>query len=229
MRHLHIDLLRRHDQGQHAAQIELSAFERQVEAHQRAGVVVDGLIAKRSHLGEPGQHHVELSCVDRPGKRPQPDAEGAARRPGGGDCGARECHALAQQSLRRRRVGRRAEQPEVVRHLRLDDVAGLQHGVDVGFRDRAFALAQQVEQVLEHMRQRRDLVESEHGRAALDRMHGAENGVQVVGIGRGRIEAQQDLFGSGQVLLGFLEKDGAERTAIAECGGALLHERLFPR
>ncbi len=111
----------------------------------------------------------------------------------------------------------------MVRHLRLDNIAGLEHGIDVGPVDRAFTLAQQVEQVLEHMRERGDLLEPEHGRAALDRVDRAEDRVQIVGARRIGVEPQQDGFGAGQVLLRLFEKDRTERAAVAE-GGGVVHD-----
>jgi hypothetical protein len=111
--------------------------------------------------------------------------------------------------------------------LQAQRVAGLQHRVHVVGGDRALALAQQVQQVLLQVRQRGDLGASEHGGAALDGVHRAEDAVQVVGQRCLDVHAQQDGLDVLQVLLRLLEEDGAEGAGVAEVVGRLEHGRAL--
>ena len=77
-------------------------------------------------------------------------------------------------------------------HLQLDRVARCQHRVDIGFGHWPLIFAQQIEQVFEHMGERRNLGKPKHRAAAFDRMGRAENRVQIIGLGRVDIHPQQD-------------------------------------
>jgi hypothetical protein len=50
-------------------------------------------------------------------------------------------------------------------------------------------------------------------------MRGAKNRVQVLGVGRRLVQAQQDAFDRGNVLVGLFEEDRAEIGRIAEPAG----------
>ena len=107
----------------------------------------------------------------------------------------------------------------MVQDLRANCVARFEHCVDVPLADRALALAQQVEQVLLQMGQRRDVSATQHGGAALDGVHGAEYRVQIVRQWRIRVQPQQDRLHVGQVLLRFLEEDLTERVGVRQGAG----------
>ena len=137
--------------------------------------------------------------------------------------GGRLRHALAQQGLHGRRVGGFGQRAAAVQDLQPQDVARLEHRVDVVDGDRTLVLAQQVQQVLLQVREGRDLGAAQHGGAALDGVHRAEDRVQVVGMGRIGVHAQQDRLDVRQVLLRLLEEDGAEGDRVAEAVGGLEH------
>ena len=59
--------------------------------------------------------------------------------------------------------------------------------------------------------------EAEGGRAALDRVRGAEDGVELLGIGRGDVELEQQLLHLGQQLDRFDEECLGELTEVHEC------------
>ena len=134
-------------------------------------------------------------------------------------------HALAQQRLDAGGIGRGGQRPAAVQHLQAQHVAGLQHGVHVLAGDRPLVLAQQVQPVFLQVRQRGDLGAAQHRGTALDRVHRAEDGIEVVGMRRIGVHAQQDGLHVGQVFLRLLEEDGAEGDRVAEAAGGLEHRR----
>jgi hypothetical protein len=91
--------------------------------------------------------------------------------------------------------------------LHLEDVLGGQEGVHVFGRERHLALADAVEQRLEDVGHLAHVVQAEGRGAALDRMRGAEDRVQVFGVGRGDVDGQQQPFFFGQQFFGFIEED----------------------
>ena len=66
--------------------------------------------------------------------------------------------------------------------LHLEDVLGGQEGVHVLRRERHLALADAVQQRLQHVGHFAHVVQAEGRRAALDRVGGAEDRVQVLGV-----------------------------------------------
>jgi hypothetical protein len=74
----------------------------------------------------------------------------------------------------------------------LENVAGIEEGVDHLRTQSQFALANAVEQVLQDMRDLGQVGEPEGAGRALDRMRGAENRVELLGIGIVDVEAQQE-------------------------------------
>ena len=91
--------------------------------------------------------------------------------------------------------------------LHLEDILGRQEGVDVFRRQGHLALTDAVEQRLEDVRHLAHVGEAERRCAALDRMGGAENGIQVFGVGRRNIDGQQQPFFFSQQFFGLIEKD----------------------
>ena len=91
--------------------------------------------------------------------------------------------------------------------LHLEDVLGGQEGIDVFGRERHFALADTVEQGLQDVRHFRHVGHAERGGAALDRVGGAEDGVEILGVGGIDIDGQQQPFHLCQQFLGLIEKD----------------------
>jgi hypothetical protein len=96
----------------------------------------------------------------------------------------------------------------------LEQVAGIEEGIDHGGAQGQFALADAIEKVFQHMRDFGQVGETEGSRRALDRMRGAEDGVELFRVRVLDIEIQQQRFHAGEVLLGLLEEDLIELTEI---------------
>ena len=92
-------------------------------------------------------------------------------------------------------------------HLHGQGILGHQEGIHMLGRQRHLALANSVEQRLQHVGDFGDVVESEGGGAALDGMRGAEDRVEVLAIGCGHIDSQQQLLHFGEQLIRFVEKN----------------------
>ena len=50
-------------------------------------------------------------------------------------------------------------------------------------------------------------------------VRGAEDRVQILGVGRGLVQAQQDALDGGDMLVGLLEENGAEIGRVAKRAG----------
>jgi hypothetical protein len=120
-------------------------------------------------------------------------------------------HAVGQLVQHHAHVGHRVlvdlGAVPVAVQLHLEDVLGGQEGVHVLRGQRHLALADAVEQRLEHVGDLAHVVQAEGGGAALDRVRGAEHGVQVLGVGGRDIDAQQQALHFGEQLLRLVEKD----------------------
>ena len=91
--------------------------------------------------------------------------------------------------------------------LHLEDVLGGEEGVDVFAGERHVALAEAIEQRLQHVGQLGHVVHAEGRRTALDRVGGAKNRIQLLGVGRVNVEREQQPFFFRQQLVGFIEKN----------------------
>jgi hypothetical protein len=109
-------------------------------------------------------------------------------------------------------VDGRAEAVPVQLHLQ--DILGRQEGVDMGRRQRHFALADAVQQRFQHVRDFAHVGHAKRRRAALDRMGGAENRVQVFFAGRLDVHSQQQALHFSQQLFRLVEEDLVELANI---------------
>jgi hypothetical protein len=91
--------------------------------------------------------------------------------------------------------------------LHLEDVLGRQEGVHVLRGERHLALADAVQQGLEHVRHFAHVVQAERRCATLDRVGGAEDRVQVFRVRRCDVDGQQQTLLLGEQLFRFVEKD----------------------
>lgn len=102
------------------------------------------------------------------------------------------------------RVGLRAR--AIVDQLVGQHVLGLEERVDHLRGQRDLVIARTVEQRFEDVRGVGQRREAERGRAALDRMRGAEDRREILGIGRARVEAEQQLLHLREQLVGLVEE-----------------------
>ncbi len=91
--------------------------------------------------------------------------------------------------------------------LHFEDVLGGQESVDVFAGQRHLALADAVQQGFQHVRDFAHIGHAKRRGAALDRMGGAEDRVQILGIGGLDIDGQQQPLHFSQQFLGLIEKD----------------------
>ncbi len=103
----------------------------------------------------------------------------------------------------------------------LEHVPGIEEGVDHGVAQMQFALAHAVEQVFEDVGDVLQVGEAEGAARALDRMRGAEDRVELLGVRVGDVQAQQQVFHAGQMLGGLLEKDLMELAHVDGHGASL--------
>ena len=88
----------------------------------------------------------------------------------------------------------------------LQDIAGGEEGIDHRIVEGEFPLPDAVQQILENMRDFRQVGEAEGAGRALDRMGGAEYRVQLFGVRIGYVELEQQGFHARQVLRRLLEE-----------------------
>ena len=105
--------------------------------------------------------------------------------------------------------------------LRTDHIAGAQEGVDHRRGQFDFFLAQTIEQRLQFMGHFGHIMETEGTAAALDRMGGTKNRVQILKAGRLDVERQQQAFHARQILGGFIEKHLVELAEFSSHGRRL--------
>ena len=104
----------------------------------------------------------------------------------------------------------------VMRHQCAQGVVGGQQHVDHRRGGHEFLAAQLVEQRLHLVRQFGHIHETEGGRAALDRVGAAEDGVQFLGVVGPDVQRQELLLELLHVLAGLFEEDGRELAQV-EC------------
>ena len=89
----------------------------------------------------------------------------------------------------------------------LQHILGLKEAIDLLGRQRHLALAQPVQQRLQHMGDARHVGQAEGSGAALDRMRHTENGIDVGHVECRRVEAEQQVLLLGQQLFGLVKED----------------------
>jgi hypothetical protein len=107
----------------------------------------------------------------------------------------------------------------MARELELEHIVGFEQRIDHRGVEPQIVLAHLVEQGFEHMGQLGHVGETEGRAAALDRMRGTKDRVQILVIGRLEIEVEQQVLEAGEVLARFLEEHPVELGEIESATG----------
>ncbi|CAJ8135634.1 Uncharacterised protein [Burkholderia pseudomallei] len=108
----------------------------------------------------------------------------------------------------------------VVGELVGQHVLRLEERIDHLLRQRELMIACAIEQRFEDVRRFRERGEAERRGAALDRVRGAKDRRQILGIGRGDVQVQQQLLHLREQLVGFVEERLVELCDIESHAGS---------
>jgi len=115
---------------------------------------------------------------------------------------------VAQSGANRRNGARVGDSLAAMRgEQALEDIAGVEEGIDHVLAQRQFALADAIQQIFQDVRDFGQIVETEGAGRTLDRVRGAEDRIELLGVGLMHIQFEQHGFHAAQMLRGLLEED----------------------